>query len=194
MSRKNTKLRITHTDKQVVEYKDEIIRLLDTLECKTISEAARKCGISPNLPYHWEQNDESFREHLGQTKKVLADSLIDDLLKTDDTSKMPHVIAKMFLIKGLRPEFRDNYKILELKSTKASELLKELRTITRVEIDNQRMPIIEIINPFEKIIEQIKNGNKSTEGTDIQVPELSADTVADEGARGDCSHQISLWR
>lgn len=128
---RNTKLGEVLTDKQIQEHKKQILELLDACEARTIKEAANKVGISPSSVYYWCETDKAFARQVHQRKNVLADKLIVELLDADPDSKMPFITAKIFLIKGLKPEFRDSHKIIELKDEKTRAILEELQKLAK---------------------------------------------------------------
>lgn len=127
----NTKLKVKYTDEQIVEFKEKIVDLIDTGTVKTVSEAARMLGISPTRVHEWGRTDTIFRNIVRLARKVMADKLFEELYNTDPDAKMPAVTAKIFLLKGLDPEFRDNYKVLEIKDEKVQKMLDELRNLGR---------------------------------------------------------------
>lgn len=116
------------TEAQQMEYKLQILSTLDNSEAKTLSGAARMIGISPTKVREWARSDENFRNQVKQAQKVLADKLIEELLD-DQLAKMPQIVAKIFIIKGLAPEFRDSYKVVEFKDERGIEILRRIREL-----------------------------------------------------------------
>lgn len=125
----NTKLKVKYTNEQIVGFKEKIVDLIDTGTVKTVSEAARILGLSPTRVHEWGRTDTIFRNIVRLARKVMADKLFEELYNTDPDAKMPAVTAKIFLLKGLDPEFRDNYKVLEIKDEKVQKMLDELRNL-----------------------------------------------------------------
>jgi len=143
--------------KEIIRLKEEILKLLDSGAVKTVSAAARKAGVSPTKAWGWLQTDDSFRDQARQAQKVLADGLIEELLQLDKDAKMPWVTARIFLIKGMQPEFRDNYRIVEFKDQRALALLEELRRL------GKEKPEPKPENPLKETIERVENGEPSSD-------------------------------
>lgn len=116
------------TPAQVIEYKAQILSILDAGGAKTLASAARAVGVSPTKVYDWNKDDNVFSGQVKQAQKVLADRLIEELLD-DYEAKMPQVVAKIFIIKGLCPEFRDNFRTVEFKDERGVKILEELRRL-----------------------------------------------------------------
>lgn len=142
------------TPEQIVEYKSLILDLLDVGGAKTLATAARAVGVSPTKVYDWNKSDNGFRNQVQQARKVLADKLIEELL--DDTeAKMPQVVAKIFIIKGLCPEFRDSHRVVEFKDERGVKILEELRRLGReVPKEEPKVPS-EPVNPLLDTVERI---------------------------------------
>lgn len=160
---RNTKLGEVLTDKQIQGYKKQILGLLDACEARTIKEAANKLEISPSGVYYWCETDKAFARQVHQRKNVLADKLIVELLDADPDSKMPIITAKIFLIKGLKPEFRDSHKIIELKDEKTRAILEELQKLARKqpklekEAPEALPPASETDNSFLIVMEKVES-------------------------------------
>ena len=109
---------------QILKLKVKILQVL--LECKatTIRSAAILLHIPPVRAHHWAKDDKDFGEMIRMVREVRAD-LLEEELAVD-----PNVIAKIFLLKGLRPMYRDSYKV-ELTNENLENLLKELRDSTK---------------------------------------------------------------
>jgi transposase-like protein len=123
---------------KAIELKQEIVRMLGRGEAKTLTEAAEAVGISPSLAHQWAKKDEEFRELLGVTKQVLGDRIERELIDS------PNVVAKIFLLKGYKPEFRDNAKVI-VTDSRITELLEELKkagqpTITVEPVEVKELP------------------------------------------------------
>ncbi len=100
--------------------KARMLMLLEQESVNTLADAAHSCGILATTAYKWRQDDENFRSALELIKEVLADANEAYL----QSSK--NVVAHIFLLKGRRREFKDNYKEGET-NTKLEKLLEELK-------------------------------------------------------------------
>jgi len=156
------------TEAQQMEYKSQILSILDNSEAKTLSGAARMVGISPSKVRDWTRSDENFRNQVKQAQKVLADRLIEELLD-DQFAKMPQIVAKIFIIKGLAPEFRDSYKVVEFRDKRGVEILEELRRLGKQhtekvsKLPEQLPPAPQPENPLVGTVERINYANKGTD-------------------------------
>lgn len=108
-----------HTADQTLEYKLQIIRLLENGEIFTLTAAAQALGISAATVQYWANRDEEFAESVKLAKEVLADQLEVKL------AAHSNFIPQMFMLKGIRPWYRDNYKVPPTTS-EAKELLQQL--------------------------------------------------------------------
>ena len=108
------------TDEQILDAKVEILRLLSDGVVKTIAEAARAIGLSPNRVYMWVKSDKDFKELMAATYEVIADDIEKGFIEGKD------YIPKMMLLKGYRPRFRDNAKI-DFSTEKIENFLKDLK-------------------------------------------------------------------
>jgi len=111
----------------VLDYKYKILDVINRGLARTISEAARKVGVTPVQAYNWADNDIEFKEAIRQVREVIADELEEKL------RNHANFIPLMFILKGYRPMFRDNYKI-DIGSSKLEELLGELKNLSEREI------------------------------------------------------------
>lgn len=107
---------------QVAGLKAEILNVLDMGIAETLSDAARRLAIRPSQAHNWLATDDNFRKLYNQAREVLADRLERELLSSDN------VIAKIFLLKGLRPQYRDNFHV-DITDNRTRELLDELRRL-----------------------------------------------------------------
>lgn len=147
---------------EIHRYKTKLIDLFDRSEVKTVSEGARKLGLSPTRVRDWAKSDENFRNQIREGEKVLADGLIKELLELDPNTKMPIVVAKIFLIKGFRPEFRDNFKIVEFQDRRALEILEKLRQLG-IQPKVKELPAPkEAENPLVGTVERVNYAERST--------------------------------
>ena len=113
-----------YTIAQMLEYKAEILRLLESGECLTLAEAAKRVGAKPTRVYAWLESDPDFKELHRLVKKMAADA-IEVEFRTH-----ANFIPQMMLLKGAYPEYRDNYRFIAT-SGKLEELLKELAEVAR---------------------------------------------------------------
>ncbi len=113
-------------DAQIIELKSQILELLTDGTCKTISEAAKKIGINPARVWDWSGNDKDFYEALEIAHQITADNIEASFLANPQW-----YIPNMMLLKGYRPQFRDNYKG-EAKNSKLESLLEELRQVSKL--------------------------------------------------------------
>lgn len=128
MAKSKGKITEKFSPAQIIEHKLNILNLLDACEAKTASSAARILGISPTKVRDWMKTDEEFRGQVKQALKVLADKLIEEII-SDESLKMPQVVARIFVIKGISPEFRDSYKVVEFRDERGIQILEELRRL-----------------------------------------------------------------
>lgn len=118
-----TKLRKTHTMEEIRKLKQELLDILSNGLAQNITEACEMMGVKPYLAHSWKKRDEDWSRDLELCKEVLADRLEKEL------SESPNIIAKIFLLKGLRPHiYRDNYHKPETSET-VVETIKELRRL-----------------------------------------------------------------
>lgn len=103
--------------------KEDILRLIGLGEAKTLSDAARQLGVNPTQPHSWAEADPEFAQLYRQARQVIADQIEKELIESEN------IIAKIFLLKGYRPEFRDNYKTIEIHDTRTRQLLEDLRRL-----------------------------------------------------------------
>ncbi len=112
------------TDREIVDLKAKIINILVEGQAKTIKDAALIAGVNPVVAWSWAQHDKTFKQCLDAVHQVVADGLESQLREEKN------FIPLMFLLKGYRPEFRENAKI-EIKSEGVEKLLAELAEIAR---------------------------------------------------------------
>jgi len=115
---------VKYKPEQVVRFKMLILDKLESGEAFTLSEAANQIGIMPVRAYSWSKYDPDFREMIALARQVRADRLEMELTNSNN------IVAKIFILKGLRPEFRENYKV-EVSDTRFVDLLEELRRLGR---------------------------------------------------------------
>ncbi len=113
-----------HTLAEIGQFKATMIGLMTTGKAQSVSDAAVQLEINPVIAWRWVRNDPVFKECIDAVRQVAADKL--------EAEFMVHAnfIPKLMLLKGYRPEFRDNAPIT-LKSDGLEAVLKELATIAR---------------------------------------------------------------
>ena len=140
------KLKAIYTAAQIVSFKAKILDLLDEEICSTLTAAARHIGVSPTRVYQWNDNDPEWYAQVKMARQVQADSLLKELeaVEIGHNSKgdpimvnMAYVTARIFKLKAIRHEYRDNYKI-ELGTDKTAELLSELKKIGESALDRDK--------------------------------------------------------
>jgi hypothetical protein len=110
------------TDRQILDAKVEILRLLSDGFCRTITEACEKLNLKPARVYDWAATDKDFKSLLEAIDEVTADRLESEFLHGGS------FIPKMMILKGLRPKYRENYR--EVQSTeKMEQMLVELKKL-----------------------------------------------------------------
>ncbi len=119
------------TDVEVVKIKQSIIDLYDKRRVRTLSEAADCLHISKLLLFSWRRSDPVWAARLNEAENIFADELEAQLL--DVELKMPQIIARMFLLKKIRPNYRDTYRDGGGTSPEFTELMEGIRDLARSE-------------------------------------------------------------
>lgn len=154
---------------EIRELKAKILELLESpldTGCWTLTDCARFLGIPAIDIYGWSRLDEEFKEQTKHAEDIVADILIKRLIEVPtDQQKMAYVVAHIFLIKGLRPKFKESYKIVEPMGQEAREILKEFLEAGKK--DNEpSTPQVEKqdeLNPFEEIIKRLESAETERE-------------------------------
>lgn len=110
---------IHRTEEEIGQLKEQIVALVASGEAENISQACRQLEIDPISAYRWEKTDKTFKEDVVLAQQVVADRLEEDL------DRMNNPLARIFRLKKLRPEYRDNAP--QPVSSNFQELLKELQ-------------------------------------------------------------------
>jgi len=113
----------------MLDAKVEILRLLEEGEAITISQAARMLGLKPANVYRWGHNDKDFQEAIASVNQTVADGIEAEFVQSQENVK--NMIAKMMLLKGHRPMYREAYKI-EASTDKLEKMLEDLRKLREV--------------------------------------------------------------
>ncbi len=113
------------TPQEVVDFKGQIISLIEREKAYTLTEAADQLGLPKTRVHQWHKADKEFAALVDTVEQIKADRLEKELAQHAGQGM---VIAKMFLLKKLRPEYRENAKI-EFSSEPLERLLKELKEV-----------------------------------------------------------------
>jgi len=145
--------------KDIIEYKEKIVALLEDEEVVTLTDAARYLELSPSRIRGWMKADEEFAVRVAVALEVIPDKLERKLLAS------PNIIAQIFMLKGLRHKYKDNYRMEVTADDKTKEVLQKLLELGKEK--DQRTPeqqaaVEEDENPFKEII---KNAEKDKGGT-----------------------------
>lgn len=108
-----------YTEEEVGQLKEQVIALIALGEAENLSQACRQLEVDPLTAYRWESTDKRFKEEVNLAQQVVADRLEEDL------DRMNNPLARIFRLKKLRPEYRDNAP--QPVSSNFQELLRELR-------------------------------------------------------------------
>jgi len=126
--RPNTRARIIKK-----KAKDQGAFLAALRTCGNVFRAAKMVGIHEDMPYHWRRNDEQFAAAMEKAREegeeVLAYQLLDEARRRGlegvlephfyQGRKVAHIRRYsdnllMFKIKGLMPQFRDNFPAINI--------------------------------------------------------------------------------
>jgi len=126
--RKPTSSRIVEklTQKEILKVKQAILTLIEAEEADNLTEACKKIGMSPLRAYWWLDHDAEWAGRVRQAQNIVADRLEADL------DAMNNPVARIFRLKKLRPEYRDNYRF-DITSEALEKLLKELLDLAKSE-------------------------------------------------------------
>ncbi len=119
------------TDAEVAQLKQSVINLYDKGRARTLSEAADALKLSKVMLFGWRKLDPVWASLLDEVEGVFADELEAQLL--DVELKMPQIIARMFLLKKIRPRYRDTYRDGGGTSPEFTELMEGIRDLARSE-------------------------------------------------------------
>jgi len=122
-------MRDSYNEEDTRLIKLRVIALLCTGGHPTLRSAARvvempdgSTGIAATTLHNWKALDKNFAAEVKLAKEVVADYLEEKLLGDRNT------VAAIFMLKGIRPEYRDNAKLI-VEDGKTQELLAELRKL-----------------------------------------------------------------
>lgn len=107
-------------------FKQELLQLMELGTCLTISEACKKVGVPSNIIWRLAKQDPQWKLLVDQARTVFRELAADQL--EEEIRKNPNIIGKIFLLKGYRPEFKDNYRPINT-DTKQRELLERLKEL-----------------------------------------------------------------
>ncbi len=146
------------TEAEYTDIKFKIISELESGQVETVTEAAENIGVNPTVAYRIMKSDPDFGEAVKAAREIVADKIEKELIGNSN------VIAKIFLLKGYRPMFRDTFKV-EQHNPKLEEWLAELRAAR--ERDQQpaqiAAPTAELASPVVEIAQ-----NNETEGVCVK--------------------------
>jgi len=120
------------TNDSILQYKYDILKMIYEEDVYTIAAACdilklrTGADVSPTRVHYWAKNDPDFASAIQSAKESLGDKLEVEL------AEHANFIPKMMILKGIRPEYRDNYKF-NFEDSKTKELLEELRKLGRRE-------------------------------------------------------------
>ena len=109
--------------KEVLRLQKEMVRLIESGRCSTLSQAAKEVRISPAMAHAWKRMSKDFDTALSLAREVVADGLEQDLLGGESAT------AKYNMLKGLRPEYRETFNV-NIRNPRLESLLEELKKIT----------------------------------------------------------------
>ena len=111
-----------------IEDKKRILDLFESMEAITLSEAARKLGISKYKAFKMKRGDPEFAEELKIAFELVADRIEEELLNPKNLTeeKMAGVTARIFLLNGLRPNKYKGTK-LTIENPRLEQLLESIK-------------------------------------------------------------------
>ena len=122
-----------YTPDQIRSLKETILELLEAELALNVTDAARQLNVNPARVYGWFKADPVWKALIAATDDVKADSLEKKLTESKN------VIAFMFLLKKIRPEYRENYHI-DVTADPMRKLLEELK--------NAGTPVVPLPTPL----------------------------------------------
>ena len=111
-------------DDEILSAKVKILESLSSGAAVTLSAAARLAGLDPVRVYFWGQSDPDFQEMTHLAREVRADMLEKKLEESGN------FIPWMFLLKGDRPKYRDNYRA-PIEDSKTKEIMERLLELAK---------------------------------------------------------------
>jgi len=127
----------TMSPEKKLDYMHKIIDLFETRQVTTLSEAADILGIPKMKVHRWRKDDKEFRAMLDVAEELIADELLLQLADPEYTKSVPKVTSIIFRLKKIRPEYRDNYKVI-VTDSKAMEHLQKLQELLKKSENNQK--------------------------------------------------------
>ena len=123
-------------DADVVAWaKAEVIRLFDAGEIEDLSSASEKVGVSKLKLYSWRKADKAWRLLLDQAREPTADRLLKeimvDTMPNGKPVSMPYITARLFVIKQIRPSYREAWKFVVEDSSVMQHLAELKRLATK---------------------------------------------------------------
>jgi hypothetical protein len=112
------------TAPEILDAKVAILEILTEGSVNTVAAACRMLNIPPMRAYNWIRTDKDFQEYLKDIQEVIADDIEETFL--DGKNDIP----KMMLLKGIRPKYRDNFKIIH-STERLEQDLEELKKLSQ---------------------------------------------------------------
>jgi len=135
------------SDEAIVQAKLQIIETIESGKAVTPTGAADLLGYPAVRVRHWLRDDKDFSGMCRTAREAFGDRMIEAL------SNEKNIIAKIFLIKGIYPEFRDNYRVSSVDS-KMQALLEELKRVTGQQTVTVEKPkdVPRLASPWDAVI------------------------------------------
>lgn len=145
----------TLTPDEILTCKIRILELLEQGKARTVTEACEVLQIPAIRAHGWARTDKEFAESVQLAREIVADQVEANLIGNRN------VIAQIFLLKGYRPKFRDNYKA-ELDNPNLLKLLEELKAIGQRQLAAPKITAVTVepAKVEEKPWEKPKNDNQ----------------------------------
>jgi hypothetical protein len=111
------------TEAQILDAKVEILRLLSDGLARNVTEACNRLHIPATKVHRWCKTDKDFGQLLDAVYEVTADNIETGFLNGKND------IPKMMMLKGIRPQYRENFKV-DLSTEKVEQMLKDLKDLS----------------------------------------------------------------
>lgn len=112
-------------DPEYAHIKQVALELIESEQADNLTEAAHILGINPTILYRLAERDATWASDIKIAQNIKADRLEADL------DRMNNPLARIFRLKKLRPEYRDNFK-LDFNTEALEALLKKLAEAGKV--------------------------------------------------------------
>jgi len=107
---------------KVLQYKLQILGMLERGEALTLTECAEKLNVDAAKVHFWSSQDRDFQAMIHLAHEVQADKIEVEF------SKHANFIPKMMLLKAWRPIYKDNFKV-DVTNSKLEDMLEELKQL-----------------------------------------------------------------